>query len=105
MEQQFAKKIFKIQEALNEQCILKASVFEKSCDEAKILADAKGSKWNKYVHKKCTIYKFEIWKDKSDQNFYVKSNEKCRIEALSKRLTPHSTSELLRGEKRKIAKK
>ncbi len=100
MEQQFILKIIDIQEELSDKCILVASSFDKKCKESDIYQDALGKKWNKYLNKNCSKYGFEIWKKKSDQNVYIKATDECRKEANDQGLTPHTTSELLRGEER-----
>jgi len=99
MEKQFITKISKIQDALKDQCILKATEFEEF-EEAKKLQDAKGAQWNKFLHKHCFEYKFEIWK-KLNNSYYVKTTAECKEAAEKEVLTLQTNEELIRGNKRK----
>jgi len=98
MEKQFITKISKIQDALKDQCIFKATEFE-NIEEVKILQDAKGAKWNKFLHKHCSEYKFEIWK-KLNNSYYVKATAECKGAADKEGLTLQTNGELIRGKKR-----
>lgn len=98
MEKQFITKITKLQDALKDQCILKATEFE-NFEEVKILQDAKGAKWNKFLHKHCSEYKFEIWK-KLSNSYYVKATAECKGAAEEEGLTLLTNVELIRGTKR-----
>ncbi|MBI9067579.1 MAG: hypothetical protein JEZ09_09830 [Salinivirgaceae bacterium] len=99
MEKQFITKIRMIQDALKDKCILKATEFDE-LEEAKILQDATGAICNKFLHKHCADYAFEIWK-KLNNNYYIKATAECRKEAVNQGLTPHTNGEYLRGKKRK----
>ena len=98
MEKQFITKISKLQDELKDKCILKATEFEKF-EEVKILEDAKGAKWNKFLHKHCSEYKFEIWK-KLNNSYYVKATAECKGAAKKEGLTLQTNGELIRGKKR-----
>ncbi len=99
MEKQFITKISKLQDALKDQCILKATEFE-AIEEVKTLQDATGAKWNKFLHKHCSEYNFEIWK-KLNNSYYIKATAEGKEAAEKEGLTLQTNGELIRGKKRK----
>lgn len=91
MEAELRAKISKIEDILNDRCILKATPdFDKVYPEANIVGDPRGARWNPYVHNHCCEYGFEIWKDSRGHNYYVKATDRCKAEARRQGLIPHT---------------
>lgn len=99
MEKQFTTKISKIQAELTDKCVLKATDFE-AIEEVKVLEEAKGAIWNKFLHKHCSEYKFEIWK-KKNSSYYVNATTKCKAVAAKEGLELQTNGEFIRGKKRR----
>lgn len=98
MEKQFITKISKLKDALTDKHILKATEFE-DIEAVKILHDAKGAQWNKFLHKHCSAYHFEIWK-KLNNSYYVKDTAEGKEAANAEGLTLQTNRDLIRGKKR-----
>ncbi len=97
---QFVDKVAKIKTEIEGRVIINAASFDKECKKDNVFEEATGNIWNKFLHKHCLEFKFEIWKNKLNENFYVKATDEARIEAISQSLNPHSSNDLFRGKKR-----
>ena len=81
MDKELKRKIRKIERLLRNQSVIKAVDFDKNYDEAKILSDPRGARWNQWLKDNYAKYGFEIWKDRSRKNYYVRATKAGRAMA------------------------